>query len=53
METKEITKLKERLRFLVQEIAMGSYYDGWTLSGLKKERKEVEERIKQLEKDNI
>lgn len=30
-------EIKERLRVLREEIAMGSYYDGWTLKGLKKE----------------
>ncbi len=29
--------LQERIRVLKQEIAMGGYYDGWTLRGLKKE----------------
>lgn len=32
--------LQERIRILKQEIAMGDYYDGWTLRGLKKELKE-------------
>lgn len=30
----------ERIRVLKQEIAMGDYYDGWTLRGLKKELKQ-------------
>ncbi len=32
--------LQERIRVLKQEIAMGGYYDGWTLRGLKKELKQ-------------
>jgi hypothetical protein len=31
--------IQERIRVLKQEIAMGDYYDGWTLRGLKKELK--------------
>ena len=31
--------IQERIRILKQEIAMGDYYDGWTLRGLKKELK--------------
>lgn len=31
--------IQERVRVLKQEIAMGDYYDGWTLRGLKKELK--------------
>ena len=31
--------LQERIRVLREEIAMGDYYDGWTLRGLKKELK--------------
>lgn len=32
--------IQERVRVLKQEIAMGDYYDGWTLRGLKKELKQ-------------
>lgn len=32
--------IQERIRVLKQEIAMGDYYDGWTLRGLKKELKQ-------------
>lgn len=39
-------KLKERLRVLEQEITMGSYYDGWTLKGLKKEYEEKKALLK-------
>ena len=53
MEGEGLKKLKKRLAFLIQELAMKNYYDGWTVNGFKKERKEIEEKIKQIEKDNI
>ena len=39
----------ERLRVLKQEIAMGSYYDGWTLKGLKKEYEHKKMLLPKLE----
>ena len=38
-------KIFKRLRVLEQEIVMGSYYDGWTLKGLKKEYKELHVKL--------
>lgn len=45
---KRIEQIKERISFLKTEIAMGSYYDGWTLSGLKNELKRLIEELKTL-----
>ena len=41
----EEEKIKKRIEFLKVEIAMGAYLDGWTLAGLKKELKNLEEKL--------
>lgn len=43
---KRIEQIKKRISWLKTEITMGNYYDGWTLSGLKKELKELVQELK-------
>ena len=43
-----IEKIKKRISWLKTEIAMGEYYDGWTLSGLKKELKNLVNELKSI-----
>ena len=43
---KRIEEIKKRISWLKTEITMGDYYDGWTLSGLKKELKNLAQELK-------
>lgn len=38
-------KIKKRIEFLKTEIVMEGYLDGWALAGLKKELKNLEEKL--------
>jgi len=38
--------IQKRMRVLEQEIVMGSYYDGWTLRGMKEEYNTLKDLIK-------
>ena len=38
-------KIKERKKYLEMEIAHGRYWDGWSLEGMKKELKELVNKV--------
>ena len=44
----EKEKIKKRIEFLKTEIVMEGYLDGWTLAGLKKELKTLEEKLTRI-----
>tara|TARA_Y100000004_G_C8591593_1_gene276690 strand:+ start:295 stop:447 length:153 start_codon:yes stop_codon:yes gene_type:complete len=45
-------KMEERIKYLKTEIAHGAYWDGFALQGMKKELKELERKIQELEEEN-
>ena len=40
-----LRNVKKRIKHLESEIAAGDKHDGWTLKGLKKELKELKEKL--------
>ena len=40
-----LRNIKKRINHLESEIAAGDKHDGWTLKGLKKELKELKEKL--------
>ena len=47
-----LEKIKKRINHLRSEIAAENRHDGWTLKGLKKELKELKEKLKNNDKQN-
>jgi hypothetical protein len=42
----KLKKIIKRIEYLKTEITHGGFWDGWALTGMKKELKELEENLK-------